>query len=67
MAECNLGYIERGRIKEITEAGYIVESLDRKGIVTPPILPIAEYTFTRENMVLFVLFPDGTGKIISGA
>lgn len=64
---CNLGYIERGTIKEAAEAGYIVESLDRKGIVSPPIQPIAETTYTQGDMVLFVLFRDGTGKIISGA
>ena len=63
----NMGYIERGRIMEAAEAGYIVESLDRKGIVSPPLEPITEATYTQGDMVLFVLFQDGTGKIISGA
>lgn len=61
-----LGYIERGRVIQITGTGYIVESLDRKGIVSPPLSPITEITFTEDDMVLFVLFRDGTGKIISG-
>lgn len=63
----NLGFIERGSVKEASEAGYIVESLDRKGITSPPIQPINETTYTQGDMVLFVLFRDGTGKIISGA
>lgn len=63
----NLGFIERGSVKEASEAGYIVESLDRKGITSPPIQPINENTYTQGDMVLFVLFRDGTGKIISGA
>ena len=65
--ESALGYIERGRIIQVTDAGYVVESLDRKGIVSPPISPIFDSTYAVNVMVLFVLFKDGTGKIISGA
>ncbi len=65
--DSNLGFIERGSIKEAAQAGYIVESLDRKGIISPPIQPINDSTYTQGDMVLFVLFRDGTGKIISGA
>ncbi len=62
-----MGNIERGKVKEISDSGYVVESLDRKGIVSPPIEPITETTYAQNDMVLFVLFSDGTGKIISGA
>ena len=60
-----MGNIERGKIVEVTGSGYIVESLDRKGIVSPPITPIDSNTYAVTDMVLFVLFNDGTGKIIS--
>lgn len=60
-----MGNIERGRIKEVVEGGYMVESLDRSGIVSPAIIPINEKTYHQGDMVLFVLFADGTGKIIS--
>lgn len=62
-----MGNIERGKVKEISDSGYVVESLDRKGIVSPPIEPITETTYAQNDMVLFVLFSDGTGKIISSA
>lgn len=65
--ESALGVIERGRVKEVTDAGYVVESLDRKGIVSPPLSPIIDGTYAEDDMVLFVLFRDGTGKILSGA
>ena len=65
--ESALGVIERGRVKEVTDTGYVVESLDRKGIVSPPLSPIMNSTYAVNDMVLFVLFRDGTGKIISGA
>lgn len=65
--ESALGYIERGRVTEVTDAGYVVESLDRKGIVSPPLSPITDSTYEANDMVLFVLFRDGTGKIISEA
>ena len=63
--ENTLGCIERGRVIQVTDAGYVVESLDRKGIVTPPLSPFTDSTYAANDMVLFVLFRDGTGKIIS--
>ena len=62
----NGALVERGTIKSIESAGYIVSSLDRKGIVSPPLGAIGE-DYTVGDMVLFVLFSDGTGKIISKA
>lgn len=61
------GFIERGFIKSITEAGYVVASCDRDGIVTPPLKPINNSIYSQGDLVLFVLFKDGTGKIISAA
>jgi len=63
------GFLERGRITDVSEDGYTVESLDRKGIISPPLgtLGILGQTFSVNDMVLFVLFHDGTGKIISKA
>ena len=58
------GFIERGRIAQATETGYVVESLDRKGIVSPPLSPIQNETYGENDLVLFVLFRDGTGKIL---
>lgn len=59
--------IERGKILIATEAGYTVQSLDRDGIVTPPIQPTDDSTYTVDDMVYFFLFRDGTGKILCGA
>lgn len=58
--------IERGRIVS-TDGGYTVASLDREGIVSPPILSIDAKTYSTGDMVYFFLFNDGNGKIISPA
>ena len=74
-------FIERGKIKAVEAEGYIVASLDREGIETPPIQcihrevydhltryveeSIPEKKYTVGDTVYFFLFPDGTGKIIS--
>lgn len=57
--------IERGQITEVTGNGCKVRSFDRDGIVTPPIEPITEETFSVDDYVYFFLFPDGKGRIIS--
>lgn len=62
----NGALVERGTIKSIESAGYIVASLDRKGIVSPPLSAMSE-DYAAGDMVLFVLFSDGTGKIICKA
>lgn len=56
--------VERGIIKEITEHGYIVQSIDRYGIETPPIKQIHNEKLSVEDRVYFYLHGDGTGKII---
>lgn len=59
------GFIERGRVTSVTDAGYVIASCDRDGIVSPPLTPINNELFSQGDLVLFVLFKDGTGKIIS--
>lgn len=59
--------IERGKVLTAADGGYTVQSLDRDGIVSPPIQPIDDSTYTVNDMVYFFLFRDGTGKIICGA
>lgn len=59
--------IERGRVRSVAATGYEVASLDRCGIVSPPILSIDGKEYAVGDMVYFFLFSDGTGKIICGA
>ena len=61
------GFIERGRITSVTNTGYIIASCDRDGIVSPPLSPINNIILSQDDLVLFVLFKDGTGRIISKA
>lgn len=65
--ESMMGVIERGTIKAAEDGAYIVASLDRRGIESPPIKPINDETYTVDDMVYFFLFPDGTGRIICAA
>lgn len=60
----NGALVERGIITAIVSAGFIVESLDRKDIISPPLSAIGG-DYAAGDMVLFVLFSDGTGKIIA--
>lgn len=62
----NGALVERGTIRSIESAGYIVASLDRKDIISPPLGAIGE-DYAVGDMVLFVLFSDGTGKILCKA
>lgn len=62
----NGALVERGVITGAESAGYTVASLDRKDIVSPPLGAVGE-DYATGDMVLFVLFSDGTGKIICKA
>lgn len=55
--------IERGIILSEESAAYTVKSLDRDGVVTPPITAI-NGGYDPGECVFFFLFRDGTGKII---
>lgn len=61
------GFIERGRVTSVTDTGCIIASCDRDGIVSPPLTPINNVILSQGDLVLFVLFKDGTGRIISKA
>ena len=56
--------VERGKILMVTEDGYIVASLDRDGIVTPPIKPTDDAEYAVGDLVYFLIFSDGTGKVL---
>lgn len=59
------GIIERGEIASTSADGYIVTSLDREGIETPPLKPVnRDETFEIGEKVYFFFFKDGTGRII---
>lgn len=59
--------IERGRVLAAEAGAYTVASLDRDGIQSLPIGALSDNTYTVGDTVYFFIFPDGTGKIISGA
>lgn len=56
--------VERGRIVHVTDAGYLVVSLDRAGLVSGVITGTDDTAYQMGDMVYFFLFRDGTGKII---
>ena len=56
--------IERGLVTKATESGYVVESSDRKGVVSPPITGITNEIYSAGDRVFFFLFDDGDGLII---
>lgn len=62
--ENKLAGFERGRIESSEAGGYTVASLDREGILSPPLPPMQNDTYAKGDIVLFCLFDDGTGAII---
>lgn len=58
------GFIERGVIRKTLDGGYIIASLDREGIETPPILPIDDRSYSEGDRIYYFYFPDGTGRIL---
>lgn len=59
-----LAGIERGKVSSVTDEGCAVESMDRPGLITPPIKSTSETSYTTGDVVYFFLFPDGTGGIL---
>lgn len=60
--------VERGRIAEIANGGgYRVENLDRPGLVSRVITGTGGVEYNVDDCVLFVMFKDGTGKILCKA
>lgn len=56
--------VERGVIESEADSGYIVRSLDRPGIVSPPIKAMGGQSYAASDRVYFCLFRDGTGMIL---
>lgn len=56
--------IERGIVTHADEDGYIVQSYDRSGLVTPKIKSIHQHQYDAGDRVYFFLFDDGCGRII---
>lgn len=59
--------IERGRVIRADEDGYVVESLDRPGIISPPIGSMARSAPDAGEQVYFALFADGSGFVIAAS
>jgi len=62
--DCRIMNIERGEIIAEEDGGYIIKSLDRDGIETPPLQPAGNETYQVGAVVCYILFWDGTGRII---
>ena len=56
--------IERGKVTQAEQDGYIVESYERPGVITPPIKGINNENYGAGDRVFFFLFNDGDGRII---
>lgn len=56
--------VERGEIRSETEGRFVVASLDREGIVSPPISALAGAGYDAGDKVYFFLFRDGTGAVL---
>lgn len=59
------GIIERGKILEVKETGYIIASYDRDGIITPPLRALDDNkSYSEGDMVYYFIFRDGSGRVI---
>ena len=58
--------IERGEIIEIENNLYVVRSLTRSGVITPPMRAADGTTYRNGDRVYFFMFADGNGRIIAG-
>jgi hypothetical protein len=56
--------IERGKVIGAIEQKYIIQSLSRDGIITPPIPAINQEEFEGGEKVYFFFFQDGTGAVL---
>lgn len=66
---CETGMVERGKVisESKTDEGwaYALESLDRDGITTPPLLPVHNRErFEVGEKAYYFFFNDGTGRVI---
>lgn len=56
--------LERGRVVNIENGKYRVESLDRPGLSSTPMKIFSGETLTKGDSVFFYLFADGDGIIL---
>ena len=56
--------IERGKIVTADNGLYTVASLDRDGVISLPIAAADNTAYAVDDMVYFLIFNDGTGKIL---
>lgn len=62
--EREYGIIERGEVLEATQDGYIIASIDRDGIITPPLKAlIGGKSFSVGEKVCYFIFKDGFGRV----
>lgn len=59
--------VERGKIAEVGAEGCKVKNLDRPGLTSKALTGIDDTEYAVGDMVLFVMFRDGTGKIFCKA
>lgn len=59
--------VERGRIAQIANDGYRVENLDRRGLTSRAVEAMDNTEYAVDDIVLFVMYRDGTGKILCRA
>ena len=55
--------IERGIVAGIETEGYVIRSVDREGVVTPPLRAL-NGTYAVRDRVFFFMFNDGDGAVI---
>ena len=58
--------IERGEIIESENNLYVVRSLTRSGVITPPMRATDGTKYHIGDRVYFFMFDDGNGRIIAG-
>lgn len=57
--------VERGRVLRVSDGRAVVESVDRDGLITPPIMILAGLTVSDGDTVFFCAFEDGTGLVLA--
>mgnify|MGYP006873098553 CR=1 FL=1 len=64
-SEPEKGIIERGKIISAEAGGYVIASIDRDGIETPPLAALhSGETYSAGDHVYYFIFGDGTGRIL---
>lgn len=59
------GRIERGEILSVDGEKYVISSLDRAGIETPPLAPLHNETYSVGDKVYFLSLKMELGKLLA--